>query len=146
MDTLKNRIKDAVKVAMKAKDAQTTETLRGLLAEIQYNEIQKGTENLPDSGILDVIRSELKKKREQVEIAEKAGRAEMLEKAKAEITTLEAYLPKQMNEQELTEAINKIRTATPGANMGVVMKALKDTYAGLYDSRLASDLAKKLTS
>lgn len=146
MDELKSKIKEAVKVAMKNRDSLTTETLRGLLAEIQYNEIQKGTENLADNLIIDVIKSEIKKRREQLEFSEKGGRSDMTQKAQAEIVSLERFLPKQMNEAELSEAIKKFQASTPGANMGAVMKALKDTYPGLYDSKLASELAKKLTS
>lgn len=139
---LKNTIKEAVKDAMRAKDKVKLETLRIALTAIQYEEINKG--ELADEPIVQILKSEIKKRRESIELIEKTGRAEAVLTIKEEIAALEVFLPKQLSSAELEKIILDMKVANPAANMGVAMKELKEKYAGLYDAKLASDLAKKL--
>lgn len=140
--SLKNALKDAVKDAMRAKEKIKLETLRIALSVIQYEEINKG--DLPDDAIVQILKSEIKKRRESLEFAEKSGRAEAIDALHQEIAALEAFLPKQMSAEELEKIIIGIKAANPAANMGIAMKELKEKFPGLYDSKLASELAKKL--
>lgn len=141
---MKEEMKVALKEAMKAKNQVVMNTLRAALTAIQYEEVAKGTENLPATEITEILKREVKKRKEEMEFAEKANRPEALDALKLEISTLERFLPKQMSASELEKLITKLKTDNPAANMGIVMKTLKEQHAGLYDSKMASELAKKI--
>ena len=68
----------------------------------------------------------------------------ILAKLKQEISVLESYLPKQLSAAELEKIISDMKAANPQANMGVIMKALKESYGGQYDSKAASEIAKRI--
>jgi uncharacterized protein YqeY len=139
---LKNTLKDAVKDAMRAKDKVKLETLRIALSVIQYEEISKG--ELADEPIVQILKSEIKKRKESIEIIEKTGRADSVPTIKEEIAALEVFLPKQLSSTELEKILTDMKAANPATNMGVAMKELKEKYPGLYDAKVASELAKKL--
>lgn len=141
---MKARIKEEIKGAMKARDQVKLETLRGVLSAMQYEEIQKGIDDLPEESTLAVIQSELKKRREEVEFAEKANRSDLKERLAKEISVLQAFLPAQLSTADLERLIGEFKSQNPGLNMGVAMKMLKDSYAGQYDGRAASEVAKKI--
>jgi len=140
---MKANLQAAMKDAMRAKDRSKLDTIRGILSAIQYEEMEKKVEPLPDAGILEVLQREIKKRREEIEFAEKAGRPEMVANLNAEIAAVEAFLPKQLSADELSKIVSDLRAADAGLNMGGVMKLLKERYAGQYDGRTASDLVKK---
>ena len=79
-----------------------------------------------------------------MEFEEKANRTEQITALKSEIACLEAFLPTQLSAEQIEKIITDFKTANAAANMGVVMKELKDKYTGQYDGKLASDLAKKI--
>ena len=133
-----------MKEAMKAKDKVRLETIRGVLSAIQYEEIEKKVEPLPDPAILDVLQREIKKRREELEFADKAGRPELKDKLHQEISAIESFLPKQLSVGELEKIVVELHTQNPAMNMGVLMKTLKDKYAGQYDARSASEIVKKV--
>lgn len=141
---MKAQLQAAMKDAMRAKEKSKLDTIRGILAAIQYEEMEKKTEALPDAAILEVLQREIKKRREEIEFAEKAGRPEMLVSLNGEIKVIEAFLPQQLTAEELTTIVNGLRAADASLNMGGVMKVLKEKYGGQYDGRTASDLVKKL--
>ena len=140
---MKDQIKKALVPAMKAKEAVRVETIRAILSAIQYEEVAAGTENLPDSTVIEILKRELKKRKEEMEFVAKA-KPDDVAKLNQEIATIEGFLPKQMSSSELEAAITKIKTDNPAANMGVVMKVLKEQHSGLYDSKMASELAKRI--
>ena len=141
---MKNKLKDAVKDAMRAKDKVKLETIRGALAVIQYEEMQKGTENLPEEAIVAILKSEIKKRREELDFADKANRPELKDKLMLELAAIEAFLPKQMSAEQIEKILVDLKTATPGINLGLVMKTLKESYNGQYDGKVASEVAKKV--
>lgn len=136
--------KEALKQAMKARDQVRMDTIRGILSALQYEEMQKEVENLPDEAILALLKNELKKRKEEVEYAEKAQRTEDLAKLAAEIKTIEEFLPSQLTAADLEKVLLTLKAEQPGLNMGLAMKVLKEKYAGQYDGKMASELAKKL--
>lgn len=144
--SLKQRLKDSVKEAMKAQDKARVEATRLLLSAIQYEEMQKGVEDLADDAVSVVLQAELKKRREEMEFVEKAGRAEDIAKLKTEIALIEGMLPKQLTAADLEAALQEIRGSTPSANMGLAMKLLKEKFPGQYDGKLASEIAKRVFS
>lgn len=143
---MKDQLKISLKEAMKAKDSAKMDTLRGLLSAIQYEEIQAGVNDLDPAGILTVIKRELKKKNEEIEFAKQANRADSLDKAKKELAILESLLPKQMDASQLEVEVKNLKVANPAANMGVMMKLLKEKFDGQYDGKLASEIVKKVLS
>lgn len=143
---MKAILQNSLKEAMKAKDKVRLETIRALMSAITYEEIEKKSEPLPDDQCLAILQREIKKRREEIEFAEKAGRSDLLEKLGLEIAAIESFLPKQLSEGELEKIITTLKQSTPGISLGVVMKTLKESYAGQYDSKLASEIAKRICS
>ena len=141
---MKTKLKEQMKDAMKAKDTIRLNTIRGLISAIQYEEIQQKIEPLPDAGIIELVQREIKKRKEELDFAAKAGRTEITESVNAEMKVLESFLPQQMGSAEIEKFIVEMRAATPGLQMGAVMKALKDKFAGQYDAKMASELVKRL--
>ena len=143
---MKAKLKDALKEAMKAKDRVKMDTIRSLLSAIQYEEIQKGSEDLPSETLMAIAKNEIKKRKEAIELAIKGNRLESKPQLENELSILEAFLPTQLSESDLEKILTKYRSDNPQSNMGQAMKALKDQYFGQYDGKCASDLAKRLFS
>lgn len=141
---MKATLKEALKSAMKAQDKIRLDTIRSVLTEIQYEEMQKSVEQLSPSECLQVVQREVKKRQEAIQFEEQAGRAEAKAKLVAEIAVLESFLPKQLSAEELEKIIVKLKETTPGLTLNVVMKHLKDSYAGQYDGKSASEVAKRV--
>ena len=141
---MKAALKNSLKDAMKAKDQGKMDLIRSLLSAIQYEEIQNGTDELDETNIVAVLKRELKKKQEEIEFASKAGRNEVVEQGKKDVKVIESFLPKQMSSEELESQIKNFLTSTPGANMGVVMKFLKEKFDGQYDGKTASEITKRV--
>jgi len=141
---MKAKLKEELRIAMKAKNQVRMDTIRSLLSAMQYEEMQKEVENLPEESILNILKSEIKKRKEEYEFAEKANRQDILEKLKVELATIEAFLPTQLGAEALEKIITDYKNGNPGSNMGGVMKLLKEQHAGQYDGKLASDIAKRI--
>jgi uncharacterized protein YqeY len=141
---MKVTLKESLKVAMKAQDRLRMETIRALLSEIQYEEMQKQVQDLSPTECSVVLQREVKKRQEAIGFEEQAGRQDAKTKLQKEIAIIEEFLPKQLTAAELEKALVEYKTSTPGAVMGTAMKFLKDSYAGQYDGKSASEIAKKV--
>jgi uncharacterized protein YqeY len=142
--SMKEELKAEMKVAMKARDRVRLDTIRSILSAIQYEEMQKGTEDLPADTIVAVLKNESKKRKESLEFSTQAGRTEEIEQLQVEIAVIDSFLPQQLSEAELEQIIKDLKTSEPDSNMGQIMKSLKDKYFGQYDGKLASDVAKRV--
>ena len=132
---LKDRIKDDVKQAMRAKDQARLDALRMLAAAIQRREVDERV-TLDDSQVLATIEKLVKQGRESVDQYEKGGRADLVAKEKADIAVLQTYLPSPLSEAEIEELIGAaIRDtgATSVKDMGKVMGVLKPKLQGRVD-------------
>jgi uncharacterized protein len=145
---LRDEINTALKSAMKARDERRVSTLRLVSAAIKNAEIEAqvhGRQSLADDDLLALLQKMIKQRQESVEIYDKAGRKELADRERGEIEIISAYLPQQMSELEVKGAITKI-IADVGAqsikDMGKVMAALKQGYAGKMDFGKASGLVK----
>ncbi len=142
--TLKERIQEDVKSAMRAKDAARLSTLRLLLAALKQKEVDERLE-LADADVLGVIEKMLKQRRESIAQYEKAARQDLADQEKFEIGVLGAYLPQQMSEAEIAQAV-AAATSEAGAvgvkDMGKVMALLKPRLAGRADMGRVSALVK----
>jgi uncharacterized protein YqeY len=141
---MKAFLKEALKGAMKAQDKLRLETIRSVLTEIQYEEMQKSVDALSPTESLQIVQREVKKRQEAIQFEEQAGRAEQKAKLQAEIAILEEYLPQQLSSADLEKIIVQLKETTPGLALNVVMKHLKDNYAGQYDGKSASEIAKRV--
>lgn len=131
MDT-KEKLESALKTAMKAGDDVTKRTVRMALAAIRQTEIDKQL-SLEETAVLGILQKEIKTRREDVEEASRAGRADIVAAIQAEIKVLEGFLPVAMSADELKSlveaAIAEVGAASP-ADMGKVMKVLMPRLAG----------------
>jgi len=150
---LKNKITEDMKTAMRAKDTARLGTVRLLLSAMKQKEVDarmvlSGTE-LTDADVLSIIEKMLKQRRESIAQYEKAARNDLADVEKAEIAVLSAYLPQQMTEAEVAEAVLaaiKESGAAGPKDMGKVMGLLKSRLAGRTDMGKLSELVKsKLT-
>ena len=127
---LKDRITDDMKDAMRAKDSARLLTIRGLLAALKQREVDERIE-LDDAAVLSVIDKMIKQRRESIAQFEKASRADLADAEKAEVQVLSAYLPAQMGEKEISEAVVAAIAesgATGVKDMGKVMALLRERH------------------
>jgi len=142
--SLKNKISDDMKTAMRAKETARLSTIRLLLAAMKQKEVDERVE-LTDADVLSIIEKMLKQRRESIAQYEKAARADLADVEKAEIAVLSAYLPQQMSEAEVADAVLAAITESGAAgpkDMGKVMGLLKARLAGRTDMGKLSGLVK----
>lgn len=147
---LRQRLNDDLKTAMKARDQGATSTLRMVLAGIKDRDIaarpQGNADGIDDAGILDLLQKMVKQRQESIELYKQGGRQELVDKEQGEIDIIERYMPKKLSEAEALAAIGDIVTelgATSIKDMGKVMAALKERYAGQLDFAKAGGLVKQ---
>ncbi len=142
---LKQRITEDLTLAMKAKDAARTSTLRMVKASFMNREIEKGGE-LSDDELMKALQSLVKQRRDSVEQFEKAGRTELAAKEQTEIKVIEDYLPQAASREAIEKAVAEAISetgATSMKEMGAVMKAANAKLAGLsIDGRTVSEIVK----
>ena len=104
--TLFEKIQADLKRAMLAKDALRTSVLRLLVSAARYYQEEKALKALADEDILQVLKRQVKQRRDSIESFATANRADMAEKERQELAILEGYLPQQMSEAEITALVN----------------------------------------
>ena len=145
---IRDDIKTALVVAMKARDATTTAAIRLISSSIKNRDIELRTATTqPDDDLLitEVLQKMIKQRRESIEMYEKGNRPELAVAEAAEVTVIERFLPRQMSEDEAKAAINALASelgAESVKDMGRVMAALKERFAGQMDMAKASGLVK----
>ena len=149
---LRDAINNAVKEAMKAKEERKLSTLRMMNSTIKNADIDargQGKPPLSDDDLLGVFQKMIKQRQESVELYEKGGRAELAAQEREEIAVIQAYLPKQMSDDDVKAAIAAVIKETGAASMkdmGKVVAGLKAKYAGQMDFAKASGLVKAALS
>ena len=142
--SLKDRITEDMKAAMRAKDAARLSTIRLLLAALKQKEVDERVV-LGDADVLSIVEKLVKQRRESIAQFEKAGRNDLADKEKAEIAVLMGYLPQQMTDAEVADAVSaaiKEAGAAGPKDMGKVMGLLKSRLAGRTDMGKLSGLVK----
>jgi uncharacterized protein YqeY len=144
--TIKTQLNESVKDAMKSGDEVRKRTLRMALAAIKQVEVDKRIE-LDDTAVMNLIQKEVKNRREAIEEAKKANRADLIEANEAEIVVLQAFLPKAMPDEELRAlveaAIAETGAGSP-ADMGKVMKTVMPRVAGRAPNDMVSATVREL--
>jgi uncharacterized protein YqeY len=149
---LRDAINNAVKEAMKAKEERKLSTLRMMNSTIKNADIDargQGKPPLSDDDLLGVFQKMIKQRQESVELYEKGNRAELAAQERDEIAVIQAYLPKQMSDDDVKAAIAAVIKETGAASMkdmGKVVAGLKAKYAGQMDFAKASGLVKAALS
>ena len=142
--TLKTRIQDDMKDAMRAKEAARLSTIRLLLAAIKQREVDERKE-LTDADILAVLDKMVKQRRDSISQFEAGKRMDLVAKEQAEVAVLQEYLPQALTDAEIDAAIAEAIAATGAAGpagMGKVMGVLKAKLAGRADMTVVSGKVK----
>jgi len=149
---VRDDINTALKEAMKAGEARRVSTLRLVNSALKNADIEargQGKPALSDDDVLGVLQKMIKQRHESVELYDKGGRPELAAQEREEITIISHYLPRQMTDQEIHDTIGALLKETGASamkDMGRVMAALKERYAGKLDFGKASAAVKKLLS
>ncbi|WP_313297196.1 GatB/YqeY domain-containing protein [Diaphorobacter sp.] len=142
--TLKERITEDMKAAMRAKEADKLGTIRLLQAAMKQKEVDERIE-LDDAAIVAIVDKLLKQRKDSITAFEGAGRQDLADKEKAEVAFLQVYLPERMSAEEITAAVQAIVAelgASGPGDMGKVMGAVKSQLAGKADMGQVSAAVK----
>jgi uncharacterized protein YqeY len=148
---LRQQLSDALKAAMLNKEARAVSTVRLILAALKDRDIaarSKGvTDGIGEDDIRQMLQSMIKQRNESIALYEQGGRQELAQQEREEIAIIERFLPRQMSEDEIAEAVGAvvIEVGAVGIKeMGRVMAALKERYPGQMDFAKAGAHAKKV--
>ena len=148
--SLKNQIEEKLNQALKKKDKNTYPTLRLIVSAIKDAEIanrSKEKKDISDSDITAILKKMIKQRNESCEVYKKAGRTELLDNETKEIDVINAFLPKQLNDEEtkkICEEAIKSTGATSMKDMGKIMGVLKSKHADTLDFSKVSSVIKEL--
>jgi len=144
---LKERLRQDLNAAMKARDNVTTATIRMTLTAITQEEVAgAAARELSDDEVVRVITREGRKRREAAEAYDSAGRTDLAERERAEGQVLQRYLPAQLDNAELAELVRAgiaEAGATSARDMGAVMRIVQPRVAGRADGQRVSDEVRR---
>lgn len=149
MPTLKERIDADMKDAMRAKDELKTNVLRMAKSAVKYKEVEPGASALDDAGVMGVLTTMIKQRRDSVEQFTTGNRADLAEKEEREIAVLQSYLPTQLSAAELSAEVAaavKESGAAGAKDMGAVMKILSPKLKGKAEGKAISEEVKNQLS
>ncbi len=145
--SLKDRITDDMKAAMKAKDSARLSTIRMLLAAVKQREVDERIV-LDDTQLVGVVDKLIKQRKDSIAAFQQAGRSDLVDKEAAEVAVLEAYLPQRLSADEIAAQVQALVAELGGGkplgpgDMGKVMGAAKQRFAGQADMGLVSAAVK----
>ena len=142
--TLKDRITDDMKTAMRAKDAPRLLTIRGLLAAIKQREVDERIV-LDDGSVVAIVDKLVKQRKDSIEQFTAGGRQDLVDKEKVELQVLEGYLPARLGADEIAAEVAALVAetgASGAADMGKVMAAAKARFSGRAEMGLVSAAVK----
>jgi len=143
--TLKERITEDMKAAMRAKESEKLGTIRMLLAAVKQKEVDERVV-VDDTALIAIVDKLIKQRKDSISQFGAAGRQDLVDKESAELLVLEAYLPARLSAAEIEAEVKAIVTrlgASGPADMGRVMAAVKTDLAGKADMGLVSAAVKQ---
>ena len=149
---LREQFTDQLKASMKAGDTARTSTLRMIMAKLKDADIAarpKGVDAIPDEDVMAVLRSMVKSRRESVELYRQGNRVDLAGKEEAEIAVIEGFLPRQMDDAAMRQAVGDVISETGATgikDMGKVMAALRAKHAATLDMAMAGPMVKSMLS
>lgn len=144
--TIRDRIEEDVKAAMRSHANERRDTLRSLLAAIKQEEVDS-QQTADDEMVLAVLRKQAKQRYETISDAEKAGREELALEAKSELAIIDEYLPQMMSREQIQDEAEQVIAelgATGMGSMGQVMGVLMPRLKDEADGRVVSDVVRQL--
>jgi len=142
---IEEQVNAEIKTAMLAKDAKKLEALRGIKAVVLL--LKTSAEGLTEESINKALQKEVKKRKESADIYKTQNRADLESEEMFQAGIIEAYLPKQMSNEDIKAELVKIIAdlgASGAGDMGKVMGAASKTFAGKADNKIVSSLVKQL--
>jgi uncharacterized protein YqeY len=142
--SLKEKLQDDIKAAMRAKEGDKLTTLRLITAAIKQKEVDERIE-LTDPAVLSILEKMIKQRKDSIAQFQLGGRQDLVDKEQAELAILMAYMPAQMSEAEIAQVIETAvlqAKATGHQDMGKVMALIKPLLAGKADMGLVSQMLK----
>ena len=138
------QLADDLTRAMKAREMSRVYVLRGLLTAAKNLKVERRGAALAEADLVQLVRREIRKREEAEEFAVKAGRSELVDQNRAERALLEGYAPAPLAPAELEEAIRAIAARPAERTLGAIMGALRERFAGRFDGRQASEIARRV--
>lgn len=145
MATIKERMSEALKSAMKSGDKATVSALRMLHSAIRKKEIDDRVD-LDDAGVIKILSAMAKQRQDSIEQFKAGGRQDLVEKEEAELKLIQSYLPAQMSREELLKLVEETiqeAQAKTEKDMGAVMKLLLPKVAGKADGKTVNQLVRE---
>lgn len=150
---IREKIAEALKEAMRARDETATTTLRTINAAIKQKDIDvarsRGGQQIGDEEVLALLQNLIKSRREAIDLYRRGNRQDLIDKENAEIVMIERFLPKQMSDEETKAAVTQMAGSLGAStikDMGKVMAALKAKYVGQLDAAKAGAILKEMLS
>ena len=142
---MRDRLNQETKAALKARDKARLGALRLISAALQEREIATRTDKLSEQEVAAVLQKMLKQRRDSISQFQAGGRQDLVDQEQFEVKVLGAYMPQQLTEQDIEQAVDAVITAAgakSAQDMGKVMAALKPQLAGRADMAKVSALVK----
>lgn len=130
--------------AMKARDMGRVYVLRGLLTAVKNLKVEKRGAAPTESELVQLVRREIRQREEAEGFARQAGRSDVVAQNEAERAMLEAFVPAQLDSVQLEQAIREIVSRADARSLGAVMGVLRERFAGRFDGRQASEIARRV--
>lgn len=142
---IKQTITSQMKDAMRARDAVKLETLRYVLSQIKYSEIDK-KRDLTDDEIIGVLANEVKKRKEAIKLFADSGRDQLVSEEEVKLGTITSLLPEQLSQEEVERIVDEAILKVGKANMGMIMKEVSPQTRGRADGSMVSAIVKERMS
>jgi uncharacterized protein YqeY len=146
--SLKDRLSEEMKEAMRSQDKVRLSTIRMLLSAVKNREIDLG-KKLTDVEVIETITSQVKQRRDSIDQFKKAERPDLVEKEEAELRILQGFLPEQLTVEEIEEEVEKAVKEAEASGMkdlGKVMKLIMPRVTGRADGKIVSDKVRERLS
>lgn len=147
--SLRQKVETDMKIAMKARDKVTLQTLRSIKSLILLEATKGGDSVLDEQGEIALLKRAAKQRQDSADIFQKEGREEMAKEELAELAIISRYLPQMLSEQEVEEGVQAAITELGASSMrdiGKVMKTALAGFGGRADNKMVSQMVKKLLS
>lgn len=141
---LKQQLTDDMKQAMRDRDSLKLGVIRFLLSELKNYEIDHGEQD--DAGVQTVLTKELKKIKDAMAEFAQAGRQDLVDEEEAKVAIIQSYLPEQLSEAEVEQAVRSVIATLDQPNLGQAMKAAMEQLKGKADGSLVSAVVKRVLS
>jgi len=138
------RLADDLTRAMKAREMPRVYVLRGLLTAAKNLKVEKRGAALGEADLAQLVRREIRKREEAEEFATKAGRSELVAQNRGEREMLQAYVPALLDPAEIERVIRELAAGPELRSLGAIMTALRERFAGRFDGRQASEIARRV--